>query len=122
VNTLKVTIDSTEPFADALRVIGALYNVTLAQVDDTPALGTPSAGPRRTRRPGATTNGSSRRAGTSKTTQRAPAPKPTWSSPQAAAASTSEIRRWAVANGHTVSSRGTLPGAVRAAYAEAHKA
>jgi hypothetical protein len=120
VHTLKVTIDSSEPLADVLRVIGALYNVTLAQVGDTPALGTASEGSRSTRRSGATTNGSSRRAGTGKTTQRARAPKPTRSARQAAAVSTSEIRRWAVANGHTVSSRGTLPGAVRAAWAEAH--
>jgi hypothetical protein len=118
---LKVTIDSSEPLADALRVIDALYNVTLAQVDNMPALGTPSAGPRSSRRSGATTNGSSRRAGTSKTTKGARAPKPTRSSPQAAAVSTSEIRRWALANGHTVSSRGTLPGAVRTAYAKAHR-
>ncbi len=32
---LKVTIDSTEPLGDALRVIGALYNVTLNAVDET---------------------------------------------------------------------------------------
>ena len=118
---MKVTIDSSEPLADALRVIGALYNVTLAQIPDTPALRTPSEDSRSTTRSGATTTGSSRRAGAAKTTQRARAPKPTRSARQAAAAvSTSEIRRWAMANGHTVSSRGTLPEAVRAAWAEAH--
>ena len=117
---MKVTIDSSEPLADALRVIGALYDVTLAQIPDTPALGTPSEDSRSTTRSGATTTGSSRRAGAAKTTQRARAPKPTRSARQAATVSTSEIRRWAVANGHAVSSRGTLPGAVRAAWAVAH--
>ena len=31
---LKVTIDSSEPLTDTIRVIGALYNVTLTQADE----------------------------------------------------------------------------------------
>jgi nucleoid-associated protein Lsr2 len=117
---MKVTIDSTEPLADALRVIGALYNVTLAEVDQTAAPGTQASSEGTSRRSGAATNGSSRGAATKKSTRRPPAPKRTRSSRNAASVSTADIRKWALANGHTVSSRGTLPAEVRAAYAAAH--
>ena len=38
----------------------------------------------------------------------------------AASSSTSDIRAWAVANGHDVSSRGRVSAEVRAAYDKAH--
>jgi hypothetical protein len=115
---VKVTIDSSEPLADALRVIGALYNVSLVQVDERPSVGR-SGTAKASQRPKATGNGSRR------TTDRK-SPKPTTAgrgaraTREARAASTSDIRRWALANGQSVSSRGTLPAAVKAAYAAAH--
>jgi hypothetical protein len=117
---VKVTIDSTEPLADAIRVIGALYNVTLAQVDEPPVPGTRADSAKPARRPTATTNGSSRRGATKGSTRRKDAVKPTRSSREAAAASTADIRQWALDHGHAVSSRGTLPASVKAAYAAAH--
>lgn len=117
---MKVTIDSTEPLADALRVIGALYNVTLAEVDETPPQGASSGKAGTSRSSSSSTNGSSRRTATKKSTPRRGTPKATRRSRKAATASTSDIRKWALANGHTVSSRGTLPAAVKAAYADAH--
>ena len=118
---MKVTIDSAEPLADALRVVGALYNVTLAQVDETPAPGTAAGNRRTSRRSATSTNGSSRRTATSKSTQRAGAPQSKQSTRKATTVSTSDIRKWAQVHGHAVSSRGTLPAKVKAAYAKAHK-
>jgi hypothetical protein len=118
---MKVTIDSAEPLADALRVVGAVYDVTLAQVDDTPVLGAAAGNTRTSRRSATSTNGSSRRTATSKSTQRAGTPKSQRSSRKATTVSTSDIRKWAQAHGHAVSGRGTLPAKVKTAYAEAHK-
>ena len=119
---MKVIIDSAEPLADALRVVGALYNVTLAEVGE----GTQSGIPRvsaSTSGPAATANGKpSRRATASKAGRRAAARKPSRSAKKATSVSTSDIRAWALASGHKVSDRGTLPAAVKSAYAEAHKA
>ena len=115
---MKVTIDSSEPLADALRVIGAVYNVSLAQVDHEGPVG--GSGPAKASpRPKATGNGSRRATGKKSPTPGA-ARKTTRATRKAPAASTSDIRRWALANGHAVSSRGTLPAAVKAAYAAAH--
>jgi hypothetical protein len=117
---MKVTIDSTEPLADALRVIGALYNVTLAEVGQTAAPGAKASSEGTSRRSGAATKGSSRGAATKKSTRRSGAPKPTRSSGNSTAASSADIRKWAVDNGYAVSRRGTLPAEVKAAYAAAH--
>ena len=114
---MKVTIDSTEPLADAIRVIGALYNVNLGEVaatDDTPTTGAAQDEP-----PRAATGTSSRRSRAK--TAKASSPSGTGRRRRAPAAGSSDVRAWAVANGHTVSSRGTLPAAIKAAYAEAHK-
>ena len=114
---MKVTIDSTEPLADAIRVIGALYNVNLAQVaatDDPPTAGAAQDQP-----PRAASSTSSPRS-RAKTTQ-ASTPSRTGRRRRAPAAGSSDVRAWAVANGHAVSNRGNLPAAVKAAYAEAHK-
>ena len=114
---MKVTIDSTEPLADAIRVIGALYNVNLAQVaatEDTPAAAVAQDQP-----PRAATATSSRRSRAK--AAKASTPSGTGHRRRAPAAGSSDVRAWAVANGHTVSDRGTLPAAVKAAYAEAHK-
>jgi len=112
---LKVTIDSTEPLADAIRVIGALYNVNLAQV---PAAtdSTTTAGAAQDQPLEAATAKPSRDS-RAKTTS---APSRTGRRRRTTAASSSDVRAWAAANGHAVSNRGTLPGAVKAAYAEAH--
>lgn len=118
---MKVTIDSTEPLADALRVIGALYNVTLVEAGETQALGTGAGGTGPAKAATAATNGSRRRtaarapAGGTGATKRPRSPR------KAQEPSSAEIREWALAHGHSVSSRGTLPAAVKTAYASAHK-
>jgi len=114
---LKVTIDSTEPLADAIRVIGALYDVNLAQVarsDDTTTAGVALDQP-----PSAATAKPSRR--TPAKTAKAPTSSRIGRRRPTPAASSSDVRAWAVANGHAVSNRGTLPAAIKSAYAQAHK-
>jgi len=115
---MKVTIDSSEPLADALRVIGALYDVSLSQVDEGRSVGN-SGTERTSTRPKATGSGSRRRTDR-KSPKPAAASKTTAAKRQTRLASSSEIRKWALAKGQTVSSRGTLPGAVKDAYAAAH--
>jgi len=112
---LKVTIDSTEPLADAIRVIGALYNVNLAQVpaDDTTTTTADAAQDQPLDAATAKPSRNSR----AKTTS---APTRTSRRRRTTAANSSDVRAWAVANGHAVSNRGTLPAAIKTAYAQAH--
>lgn len=119
---MKVTIDSSEPLTDTIRVIGALYNVTLTQADESTRAGehdrntTVSRSSARSHRKPAPS--------APKQAQRSPTPK---SMPAAAArraavvkaADPGEIRTWAKTNGYTVNDRGPLAGTVRAAYAAA---
>jgi hypothetical protein len=144
---LKVTIDSTEPLSDALRVIGALYEVTLDVVDETAAAqargavrgvdgSSPAADGSAPAADGSApaADGSAPAADGSAPAMRKVSRKPTETTPRRrsqratarrktggeAPVSVSEIRSWAQANGHLVKSRGTLPAFVRAAYADAH--
>ena len=115
---MKVTIDSSEPLADALRVIGALYNVSLTPVDGRPAVSssTMAKAPQRSEAMG---NGARSRTDR-KAKQPATVGRRTRSTRKTPTASSSDIRAWALANGQAVSARGTLPAAVKAAYAAAH--
>jgi hypothetical protein len=105
---VKVTIDSSESLSDVLRVLGAVYDVTLTVSEKEPATATvtppaessPAPAPEKVR---------ARRA--RKKLAAAPA----------ASASNEEIRAWALENGVTVSNRGRLPGRVVAAYQDAHR-
>jgi hypothetical protein len=119
---LKVTIDSTEPLADALRVIGALYNVTLsASTNHTGANNQPQTAPSPRRGAAAANRKRTQPATENKPTRRRPERATSKrTSAQASSVSTSEIRSWAKANGHAVNSRGTLPASIRSAYADVH--
>ena len=87
---MKVTIDSSEPLTDVLRVVGAVYGVELAVSGDVAATATPAKAKRggRARRTAAVTNG--------------------------------ELRSWARQNGFAVSGRGRVPATVVSAYRAAH--
>jgi len=103
---VQLTIDSTEPLAKVLAVIGALYGVELAAPDG--AVATSAA---RTRRPSTTpaaakTGGRGTRKASTRPSRRAPAARPDPTS----------VRRWAKANRHDVRDRGPLPAEVIAAY------
>jgi hypothetical protein len=118
---LKLTIDSTEALEDTLRVVGALYDVTL-QVAPNEATGSvsgkstghaTSASARSTRgkrasakrRPGNRTNGKPAGGG-----------QPRTRSKSDGRASTAAVRTWARENGYTVADRGRVPTEVVAAY------
>lgn len=118
---MKVTIDSTEPLQDALRVIGALYNVTLTQAEPVTDRATTTTRTTRTRRPDATADSGS----ATKPSPQAAAPgsaagRSRRTAETAAAPKTSDIRAWAHANGHQISDRGPLPSAVIAEYHQLH--
>ncbi len=106
--SVKVTIDSSEPLEDTLRVVGAMYRVNLV-VAAAPAAETggdtfvaasrtsaTSAAPRKKRRPSKRTRGSGQRTG--------------------APVSNAELRSWAKQHGYAVADRGRLPRAVVDAY------
>jgi hypothetical protein len=117
---MRITIDSSESLDDALRVIGAMYGVTLTVATPGTADAAPTTQSTATSgspRPAKTRTRSSKSkggAGSSKRTGRAA--KVVEPSVDAA-----ELRSWARAHGYTVSDRGRVPGAVAAAYREAHQ-
>jgi hypothetical protein len=133
---LKLTLDSSEPLADAMRVLGALYGVTLVVSPDEqdatkPGRKTASTPSRKS---------ASKPAGSKRTARRAPSAArkapPVVRSTEAAAArseqktarrsagslSNAEVRSWARQNGLTVSNRGRLPASVMTAYRNAQSA
>ena len=107
---VKVTIDATDSLSDTIRVINALFDVTLAEVDSDKGTTVPArrAAPRPKPAPSA-----SKRAnvkvpnGTARRNRSTSPPTP---------ATASEIRAWARGNGHVVSDRGAIPAAIRAAF------
>ena len=115
---MKLSIDSTDPLEDAIRVLGAMYNVTLVtSSNDTPKKASASAKRVPT---AATTRGDNAMTGPS-TSKKKSAKTPTIESTQNAAGrvSTVELRSWAREHGFTVSDRGRIPAAISAAYNQA---
>jgi len=108
---VKISIDSTEPLQDVLRVIGAAYEVTLAVAQEggrsVPPLVEASS-----------RAGSSRRVRGRGTSGR-PSAGRTKSTGGPAKVSSAELRSWARQNGYAVRDRGRVPAAVVAAH---HKA
>ncbi|MGB8384676.1 MAG: histone-like nucleoid-structuring protein Lsr2 [Dermatophilaceae bacterium] len=123
---MKVEIDSSEPLIDAIRVIGALYDVTLTETsaatgvpDQDGGLTVPRRSPRSNGKPATSTPTQPRRPAAQ---QSMPASAAVSRRKTAAkTADPGEIRTWAKANGHTVNERGPLPGTVRAAFAAAQR-
>ena len=108
---MQLTIDSTEPLDTVLKVIGALYGVTLGEATEGLGdRGSPGTKPRAARR----NNKQSR--------VTAPSPKKTSRStrsarrPSKTAPDAASVRTWAKANGHNVRDRGRVPASVTAAY------
>jgi hypothetical protein len=96
---VKLTLDSSEPLEDAMRVLGALYGVKL--VIDTDG----QAADRRN------DNRSSR----IRRTRRRSIP-----AQRAVRSNNAEIRTWARHHGLSVNDRGRIPATVKAAYRDAH--
>ena len=118
-NVLKVTVDSSEPLEDAIRVLGALYGVTLVVAEDRQEASKPAQRATRPRKRSASTRprigaavgdagaGKSRRARAAARSMGAP--------------SNAEVRSWARQTGLTVSERGRVPASVLTAYRNAHE-
>lgn len=106
---MQVTLDSGDSLENALRVLGALYGVTLTVASDGENAAESAADngtgaqerPARSRRGSRTTASRSRRRGAAAST------------PDLAA-----VRAWARENGYTVSDRGRVPNSILAAYQE----
>jgi Lsr2 len=110
---VQITIDSSEPLDKVLKVVGALYGVTLGEA--TEGLmdpGPPDPKPRTAKKnikqsrvtatDSKTTSRSTRSARRKSKTKTAPDP--------------TSVRTWAKTNGHPVRDRGPVPASVTAAY------
>jgi hypothetical protein len=97
---VKLTLDSSEPLEDAMRVLGALYGVKLVVDTD----GQPAADHRNDNRSGRIR----RTRGGSIPAQRA------------VRSNNAEIRTWARHHGLSINDRGRIPATVKAAYRDAH--
>ncbi len=121
---MKLTIDSTEALEDTLRLVGALYNVTL-EVAANPAgdtgsstnssTSTSSAAPR-------ASTATSRAPRTARTTRKRK--RPATGRARSAASGrgqvdTATVRAWARENGYETADRGRVPAAVLTAYQQA---
>ena len=106
---MKLTIDSGEPLADVLQVIGSMYGITLTTADGSAA---PAAGERPSKRftPAKSSTSTSTSTKRRKQTETA----------QVGSVDPKLVRQWAWENGYEISTRGSLPAAVRDAYLAAH--
>ena len=123
---LKLTIDSSEPLEDAIRVVGALYGVTLVLASDDhdaskPDTEHPSA-PDKRRRTVRRKSSVTRKARPVASAADADVAKPEQEAAQRSARSPSnaEVRAWSRENGLTVSERGRVAASVMTAYRDAH--
>jgi hypothetical protein len=120
--TLKVTIDSNDPLPEALRVLGAMYNVTLV-VDSTTSMAPDAVRPTNGEEPSRRTakkaarNGRAPKGSTPKEGRAAAAGGARRSAGNGTAP---EPRSWARAQGYQVGKRGRMSAAVLDAYREAH--
>jgi hypothetical protein len=124
---LKLTLDSSEPLEHAMRVLGALYGVTMILSTDeedaskpTRENGTKPASSKSTarRKPSAARQGRPVAPATDAATDAAESTQET--APRSAGSpSNAEVRSWARQNGLTVSDRGRVPASVVTAYRNA---
>ena len=107
---MRVSIDSTEPVEQVIRVIEALYGVklTVAATSGAAPAGPAVTGERR-RGTRAAGNRATRTGGNGRVRSRK----------RVESISNAELRSWARENGHAVRERGRIPAAVSAAYYEA---
>lgn len=124
---MKITLDSNEPLEDALRVVGAMYNVDLIvpleQQDQAETVAKNPAGKPATKRastekqlaePRPARSSASGAAKTARDTKRKRVARKNGSPGNA------EVRSWARQNGMTVKDRGRLPASIVVAYRSAN--
>lgn len=121
---MKLTLDSNEPPEDAMRVVGALYGVTLVvSSDDQDAIkpATENASKPAKKAPNRRSSSAVKKSTTTAPATKANARKqqPQAASRAASTPSNASIRSWARQNGLTVSDRGRVPASVMTAYRNA---
>jgi len=115
---LKLTLDSSEPLEDAMRVVGALYGVTLTVSGDEQGASKPAQNRKATRKPSAARKA---RPAAPATSVDAEASRKRTASRAAGSPRNAEVRSWARQHGMMVSDRGRVPASVMTAYRKAHK-
>jgi hypothetical protein len=124
---VRVTIDSTEPLDEVLKVLGAMYGVTLAVSDADPGTVPPPVADTDTPPPSSATEEGTAPP-SSPAAEETPTPRRRRPSRRRAPregrtardrVDNAEIRSWARENGYTVSDRGRVPATIVAAYREA---
>jgi hypothetical protein len=122
---LKLTLDSSEPLEHAMRVLGALYGVTLVLSTDEEDASKPA---RENGTKPASSKSTARRKPSAAKEGRPVAPaadadavqsKQETAPRSAGSPSNAEVRSWARQNGFTVSDRGRVPASVVTAYRNA---
>jgi hypothetical protein len=116
---LKVTVDSSEPLEDAIRVLGALYRVTLVVAEDGQEAG--RAAQQRVTKPRKRSASTRPRTGAGVGDAGAGKPRRARAARSMGAPSNAEVRSWARQTGLTVSERGRVPASVLTAYRNAHQ-
>jgi hypothetical protein len=116
-NAVRLTLDSSEPLEDAIRVLGALYGVTLIVSNGQPEASEPTHQP--TSRPKRADSTKPRAGAGSAGTQAGKSPERTAPRP-AGPPSNAEVRSWARQAGLTVSDRGRVPASVMTSYRSAN--
>jgi hypothetical protein len=121
---LKLTLDSSEPLEDAMRVVGALYGVTLVvsayEADDRPSVDQEKVAAERTKQPVGRKRAADRAARTGASARVRAVDTTAAGSPGPASTSNAEVRSWARERGLTISDRGRIPASVVAAYRDSH--
>ena len=108
---MKLTVDSSEPLEDAMRVLGALYGVTLVVSSEVPDA----------RRPAQNSTGKRRKRSTA-TKPRTGAPAADADAGELAGSpSNAEVRAWARQSGVSTRDRGRVPASVLKEYRNAHQ-
>ena len=115
---MKVTVDSGEPLEDAIRVVGALYGVTLVVSDGSWEASKPTQ-QRRTEPKKRSV--STKRPTKARVADVSSAKSRTGAVGSADAPSIAEVRSWARHTGLAVSDRGRVPASVMTAYRDAHQ-
>jgi hypothetical protein len=120
---MRVTIDSTEPLDEVIKVLSAMYGVTLVVSDAEPATVSPQVADTDTAPPSTAADEPTEPAAEGTPTPRRKRP-PRRRAPRAGRTArdrvdNAEIRSWARENGYTVSDRGRVPATIVAAYREA---
>ena len=113
---MRISIDSTEPLEDVIRVVGAMYDVTLTVAATNDTAVAVQARTSAARDGNRTAKGKASRG---RGTGRSRAGSRGQSDRRLAKVSNHDLRSWARENGYTVSDRGRIPAAVVTGYRKA---